>query len=58
MIDQCVVTEYHREAWDEHLFLNGYASSGWILSTVIPLSHNANEYPFSAKYYFYRITQP
>jgi hypothetical protein len=52
------MTEYHKEAWDEQNFLNKYANSGWILTTVIPLSHNANGYPFYAKYYFYRVTQP
>lgn len=58
MIEQCFITEYHKEAWDEHNFLNKYANSGWILTTVIPLSHIANGYPFYAKYYFYRVTQP
>jgi len=56
MIDQHVVTEYHKDAWDERKFLNSFADSGWILSTVLPLSQNPNGYPFSAKYYFYRIT--
>jgi hypothetical protein len=58
VIDQCVATGYHTDAFDEHNFLNSYANSGWILSTVLPLSQNANGYPFAAKYYFYRITQP
>lgn len=58
MMQYVIATGYHKDGLEETNFLRSYADSYWILATVIPLSHNANGYPFSAKYYFYRITQP